>query len=666
MVNHKFFDDPALFAAVAEWLSDVQEPAVQIYYRGALIGNSNHHTVHLFDRTPDGSGHPGTFVDLVANTYVRDTYQKPGGTTGHYGTSFAGTFSYRAAGTPEQFFYVPTVDRANVSIGDSARYTSVVSGHFGSLAQVTSTRTFPDPTLAMTTVGVSNTLAAQQSMSLATGPVRSTGDVLRAGTLVSMFSSEEQFDASLILWEDRAGNVHSLQLTDATPRDHHLFTQPQELGSWIELVKGAGSDWYPDSPTVRLVIKNPHGLKLGLQGWLAATTNPNHDSLNLWPEVLNPPTTLVKGRTLKADFDVIAVAPLTDNTTYVTPFSAKLTGTPFDNVILSGSADINALGTTRSNMLKGNSGANRLEAGAGNDKIEGGSGNDILDGGTGADTMTGSNGSDRYYVDHTGDRVSESSASVTTGGKDTVYSYLAAYTLPSNVENLRLLSSETAKGTGNRLDNTLYAGAGNNVLDGSSGTNTVSYAYATGGVTVSLARDSAQATGGSRSDTLLRIENLSGSPYNDNLSGNSAANRIEGGAGNDTLSGSSGNDLLLGGLGNDSLGGGTGRDVFHFDTRPNASSNRDRISDFNVRDDTLQLENAAFTSLTRIGTLSQGSLRAGNGFSSARDANDYLIYNQTTGALYYDADGNGTDAAAVQFAILPSGLALNNLDFLVT
>ena len=303
--------------------------------------------------------------------------------------------------------------------------------------------------------------------------------------------------------------------------------------------------------------------------------------------------------------------------------------------------------------------------GSGNDTLTGNAANNHLDGRAGADRMTGGNGSDRYYVDHTGDRVSESSASVTTGGKDTVYSYLSAYTLPSNVENLRLLSSETANGTGNRLDNTLYAGAGNNLLDGSSGTDTVSYAYATGGVTVSLARDSAQATGGSRSDRLVSIENLSGSPYHDKLTGSSAANRLDGAAGNDTLSGGSGNDLLLGGLGNDSLGGGSGNDIFRFDTRPSASSNRDRISDFNVRDDTLQLENAAFTSLTRVGTLAQGSFRAGNGFTSAHDANDYLIYNRTTGALYYDADGNGTDAAAVQLATIGSGLALSHLDFVV-
>ena len=97
----------------------------------------------------------------------------------------------------------------------------------------------------------------------------------------------------------------------------------------------------------------------------------------------------------------------------------------------------------------------------------------------------------------------------------------------------------------------------------------------------------------------------------------------------------------------------------------NALANRDTISDYNVIDDTVELENAIFTSLITTGTLAAGSFRSGAGVSSAADANDYLIYNSSSGALYYDADGNGM-SAAVQFATLSGGLALSNLDFMVT
>jgi Ca2+-binding RTX toxin-like protein len=139
--------------------------------------------------------------------------------------------------------------------------------------------------------------------------------------------------------------------------------------------------------------------------------------------------------------------------------------------------------------------------------------------------MSGGDGSDTYYVRDVGDLVSETNATASTGGTDLVYSYLSSYTLGTNVENGRILSTGAANLTGNSLNNVLYAGVGNNVLDGSTGTDTVSYAYGvsgTTGVTVSLALTTAQATGGSGSDTLLGIENLTGSAYADRLTGNSA------------------------------------------------------------------------------------------------------------------------------------------------
>lgn len=211
----KFFDDAQRFAAVAEILPGVIEPTVPIYYNGALIGGQSHHAVELFDRTPNGSGYPSTFVDLVANTYLRDTWQKPDGSSGSFGTSFAATFSYRAAAGSQTLAYVPTVERADITIGASA-YTDRVSGHFGSVAQTTSTRSFPDPTFAFTTVHVANTLDVQQGVELASGDVRSAGDLLRAGTLSSMYSSAQNFDASVLLWEDAAGRFIACN----SPRPH--------------------------------------------------------------------------------------------------------------------------------------------------------------------------------------------------------------------------------------------------------------------------------------------------------------------------------------------------------------------------------------------------------------------------------------------------------------
>jgi serralysin len=291
-----------------------------------------------------------------------------------------------------------------------------------------------------------------------------------------------------------------------------------------------------------------------------------------------------------------------------------------------------------------------------NDSLAGNAAANTLNGGVGADTLDGGDGSDIYYVDHVGDLVVESNATLATGGTDTVYSYLAAYTLGANVENLRLLAAGTADATGNALNNCLYAGSGNNRIDGAGGIDTVSYLYGVGssGVTASLAAGTA--TGGSGSDLLVAIENLTGSKYADTLAGDGNANRLEGGNGNDTLSGGSGIDTLSGGL---------GADVFRFDAQPDAATNRDTIADFNVVDDTIELENAVFTSLLNPGTLAAGSFRSGSGASSALDADDYLVYDSSSGALYYDASGNA-GVGPVQIATLAAGLALSSLDFVVT
>ena len=159
------------------------------------------------------------------------------------------------------------------------------------------------------------------------------------------------------------------------------------------------------------------------------------------------------------------------------------------------------------------------------------------------------------------------------------------------------MATGAANLTGNTLNNVLYAGAGNNALNGSTGTDTVSYQYGMGagvttGVTVSLATATAQATGSSGSDTLTAIENLIGSALADRLTGNSAANQLSGGAGNDTLSGGLGNDVLVGGAGKDSLTGGAGNDIFDFNALSElglSSTSRDVITDFTVGLDKIDL-----------------------------------------------------------------------------
>ena len=99
---------------------------------------------------------------------------------------------------------------------------------------------------------------------------------------------------------------------------------------------------------------------------------------------------------------------------------------------------------------------------------------------------------------------------------------------------------------------------------------TASYANASGNVNVNLS--TGFASGADGNDTLISIENVTGSAFNDFLTGDTGANRLVGGAGNDNLNGGGGDDVLVGGLGNDTLDGGLGVDTVDYSSSSAAIS----------------------------------------------------------------------------------------------
>ena len=208
-------------------------------------------------------------------------------------------------------------------------------------------------------------------------------------------------------------------------------------------------------------------------------------------------------------------------------------------------------------------------------------------------------------------------------------------------------------------DDALVGGLGDDKLYGGAGADTAIF-VGTQAATVNLASSQPQNTG-SGLDVLSSIENVISGDGADLLRGSSLANAMEGGAGNDTIEAGSGDDLLLGDSGSDVLTGGSGADIFVFNTEAGLS-NIDRITDFSVADDTIQLENAIFTGLV-AGALSATGFAA-NASGQAQDSSDRVIYETDSGALFFDADGKG-GAAAVQIATLSAGLALTAADFFV-
>jgi Ca2+-binding RTX toxin-like protein len=106
----------------------------------------------------------------------------------------------------------------------------------------------------------------------------------------------------------------------------------------------------------------------------------------------------------------------------------------------------------------------------------------------------------------------------------------------------------------------LKGGGGADILDGGSGDDTAAYDTSDAGVTVALIA-AAAAGGDADGDTLVGIENLTGSIHADALGGDDGANALDGLNGNDALKGYGGADSLQGGANDDTLDGGDGADA---------------------------------------------------------------------------------------------------------
>jgi len=134
----------------------------------------------------------------------------------------------------------------------------------------------------------------------------------------------------------------------------------------------------------------------------------------------------------------------------------------------------------------------------------------------------------------------------------------------------------------------------------------------------------------------------------------------------ESVKGGSGSDKLYGGVGKDVLTGGKGKDSFVFNTKA-SKSNADKVTDFNVKDDQINLDNAVFTKLGKKGTEAKPVKMNKDFFTigtKAKDKNDYVVYDQKKGVLYYDADGSGK-GKQVEIATFSNKAKLTIDDFFV-
>jgi len=240
----------------------------------------------------------------------------------------------------------------------------------------------------------------------------------------------------------------------------------------------------------------------------------------------------------------------------------------------------NLTGSNFDDVLTGNAQLNTLIGGTGNDTLDGGSANDVLDGGSGNDILKGSNGDDR-----------------------------------------------------------ITAGAGNDNIDGGTGIDTLQFGATAAGVTVNLLLTGPQAMGGGQgTDTIVDVENVTGTNFGDTLMGYGAENVLDGGGGNDIIFGGPNRDTLTGGTGNDNF-----RYTFHSDSLVGFA---DRITDF-ASGDILDLSgvdaNANTTGTNEAFTQVAAFTGVAGQLTLAFDAGS----NTTT--LLADLDGNGSGEFSILF-----------------
>lgn len=157
----------------------------------------------------------------------------------------------------------------------------------------------------------------------------------------------------------------------------------------------------------------------------------------------------------------------------------------------------------------------------------------------------------------------------------------------------------------------------------------------------------------------LDLKPTGGTTGADRQVGTDGNDTLFGNAGNDIINGGAGNDFIIGGLGVDLLFGGAGNDTFVY---YGANEGIDKINDFAVEFDRISISGTGFGGATVVGDVGVLDAARFTLGSSATTTSQRFIYNNTSGALFFDADGVG-GTAQVRIAQLVGNPALTNASF---
>ena len=378
-----------------------------------------------------------------------------------------------------------------------------------------------------------------------------------------------------------------------------------------------------------------------------------------------------------------------------------------ENLTLTGASNAVGVGSAiRNVMTASGTGHKTLQAMGGNDVLIALQANANLHGGRGNDTYS-INILGAQIVELDGGGIDSADIYFGLGGGPLQFPVVFTYVLPDFVENMRLYCNGPygVTGTGNGGNNLILAGNGSDTLYGLDGDDTLNGGSGEFGADGNDGKDSLiggngndtyrlkfyfSTLGGSVSDTVVEgvdggfdtieafhsgvdlnlysnVEALNNSYYSGSgvvklgsyARGNALDNRLVTGIGEDRLDGGNGHDTLT---------GGAGKDQFIFGSSPGTGTyfdaeSSDVVTDFTRGSDKLALNFWSFQALGN-GNISAAAFKVISGGGTV-DASDRLLYDQTTGQLFYDRDGNGV-AERWQIAVIANYAQLSVTDFILT
>lgn len=327
-----------------------------------------------------------------------------------------------------------------------------------------------------------------------------------------------------------------------------------------------------------------------------------------------------------------------------------------------------------------------LSGGAGDDRLIGGAGGQAHDGGAGFDVVSYETASAGVTVDFGAVARSQGDAAGDT------FTGIEAVQGGRFDDVIRLAGTVRAAdaGAGNDVvhgsaqDDDVQAGAGADwveggggadKLDGGAGIDWLSYLGSGAGVRIDLVAGVCSG-GDAQNDRISNFENVAGSRHADVLVGSGAANTLEGnggddvirggggadvlrgGDGDDRLSGDEGGDMLVGGAGTNRLNGGAGTDLFQV-----SRIGMQIVEDFTRGQDRIYLQASEFGAMLADKRVGADDFASGLQVDF-RGRHAGFFFEKTTSTLYFDADGQGGQAAEA-IARIANGQQLQASDFVV-